>query len=54
MGQFLHKPWSGLGMALFTTADNGMLLTDPRVSARDPVRLLILAAVMCIDMVLKV
>jgi uncharacterized protein YxjI len=47
------KKWSGVGKELFTTADNYMLVIDPSVSASDPVRLLILAAVMCIDMVLK-
>jgi uncharacterized protein YxjI len=47
------KKWSGLGRELFTTADNYMLEIQERVPAENPVRILILAAVMCIDMVLK-
>ncbi|RZI82833.1 MAG: RNAase [Rubrivivax sp.] len=46
------KKWAGLGKELFTSADNYML-TIKDVPPKDPVRLLILAAVMCIDMVLK-
>lgn len=48
----VSKKWAGLGKELFTSADNYML-TIKNVSADDPVRLLIMAAVMCIDMVLK-
>lgn len=47
------KKWAGLGKELFTTADNYMLEIKPEVGADDPVRILILAAVLCIDMVLK-
>ena len=47
------KKWSGLGKELFTTADNYMLAIKDTVSADDSVRILIVAAVMCIDMVLK-
>ena len=47
------KKWAGIGKELFTSADNYMLIIDPAVAAKDPVRQLILAAVMCIDMVLK-
>ena len=47
------KKWAGIGKELFTSADNYMLIIDPVVPAQDPVRQLILAAVMCIDMVLK-
>lgn len=47
------KKWAGIGKELFTSADNYMLIIDPVVPAKDPVRQLILAAVMCIDMVLK-
>ena len=47
------KKWAGIGKELFTTADNYMLVIDPSVSAQDTVRQLIVAAVMCIDMVLK-
>ncbi|MET0333835.1 MAG: phospholipid scramblase-related protein [Rhizobacter sp.] len=47
------KKWGGLGKELFTSADNYMLSIDKAVPATDPTRLLIVAAVMCIDMVLK-
>ncbi|MBI3218909.1 MAG: RNAase [Bacteroidetes bacterium] len=47
------KKWSGLGKELFTTADNYVLQISPEVPADHPLRLLILAAVMCIDLVLK-
>ena len=49
----VSKKWAGLGKELFTTADNYMLSIDPGVPANDARRLLIMAAVMCIDMVLK-
>ena len=49
----VNKQWAGIGKELFTSADNYMLEIDPNVPQNDPVRLLILAAVMCIDMVLK-
>ena len=47
------KKWAGLGKELFTTADNYVLSISPDVPTDSPVRSLILAAVMCIDMVLK-
>lgn len=47
------KKWGGLGKELFTTADNYMLSISPDVPPDNPVRELIMAAVMCIDMVLK-
>jgi uncharacterized protein YxjI len=47
------KKWAGIGRELFTSADNYALSIEPTVAATDDVRLLILAAVMCIDMVLK-
>jgi uncharacterized protein YxjI len=47
------KKWAGLGKELFTSADNYMLQINDQVPADNPVRILILAAVMCIDMVLK-
>lgn len=47
------KKWAGLGKELFTSADNYVLEIDSSVPANDPVRPLILAAVLCIDMVLK-
>ncbi len=47
------KKWSGLGKELFTSADNYILEISESVPKDDPVRKLILAAIMCIDMVLK-
>ena len=47
------KKWGGLGKELFTSADNYVLQIDESVPADNPVRILIVAAVMCIDMVLK-
>lgn len=49
----VNKKWAGLGKEMFTTADNYMLTINENVPAGNPVRLLIMAAVMCIDMVLK-
>jgi uncharacterized protein YxjI len=49
----VSKKWAGLGKELFTSADNYMLSIDASVAGNDPLRPLILAAVMCIDMVLK-
>jgi len=47
------KKWSGMGKELFTSADNYILQINPLVPADNPLRLLIMAAVMCIDLVLK-
>ena len=47
------KKWTGIGKELFTSADNYVLEISESVPADDPIRQLILAAVMCIDMVLK-
>jgi uncharacterized protein YxjI len=49
----VNKKWAGLGKELFTSADNYMLTISDAVPPDDPRRLLIMAAVMCIDMVLK-
>lgn len=49
----VSKKWAGLGKELFTSADNYMLSIQDAVPANDNVRILIVAAVMCIDMVLK-
>ncbi len=49
----VSKKWAGLGKELFTSADNYMLQISDRVPADNPVRQLIIGAVMCIDMVLK-
>ena len=47
------KKWAGMGKELFTSADNYILEISENVPQDNPVRQLILAAVMCIDMVLK-
>lgn len=49
----ITKKWKGLGRELFTTADNYMLSINDAVGQDSPLRQMILAAVMCIDMVLK-
>ena len=49
----VSKKWSGVGKELFTSADNYILQISEQVPPDQPVRQLILAAVMCIDMVLK-
>lgn len=49
----VSKEWAGLGKELFTSADNYMLIINDCVAQDEKVRQLILAAVMCIDMVLK-
>ncbi len=47
------KKWAGIGKELFTTADNYVLDIKETVTPDNPMRLMILAAVLCIDMVLK-
>ncbi len=47
------KKWAGAAKELFTSADNYMLQISESVGPDDPVRQLIMAAVICIDMVLK-
>ncbi len=47
------KKWASIGKELFTSADNYVLSISESVRRDDPARPLILAAVMCIDMVLK-
>jgi uncharacterized protein YxjI len=49
----VSKKWAGLGKELFTSADNYMLTIHDTVPKTSAQRVLILAAVMCIDMVLK-
>ena len=49
----VSKKWAGLGKELFTTADTYVLEIADVVPADNPVRMLILGAVLCIDMVLK-
>jgi uncharacterized protein YxjI len=47
------KKWQGVGKELFTTADNYVLEISEALPPESQTRKLILAAVMCIDMVLK-
>ncbi len=47
------KKWAGLGKELLTSADNYVLSISETVPPDNPIRQLILGAVMCIDMVLK-
>jgi len=47
------KKWAGIGKELFTSADNYVMTVSDSVPPTDPKRPLMLAAVMCIDMVLK-
>ena len=47
------KKWAGIGKELFTSADNYVLEIADVVPPESATRRLILAAVMCIDMVLK-
>jgi len=49
----VSKKWGGIGKELFTSADNYVLQISEEVPPNQPVRQLILAAVLCIDMVLK-
>ena len=49
----VSKKWAGIGKELFTSADNYVLEISDEVPADSKLRQLILAAVMCIDMVLK-
>jgi uncharacterized protein YxjI len=49
----VSKKWAGLGKELFTSADNYVLQISDEVPENHPLRQLILAAVMCIDFVLK-
>lgn len=49
----VSKKWAGLGKEMFTSADNYVLEISEDVPTNDDVRKLILAAVLCIDMVLK-
>ena len=49
----VSKKWAGIGKEFFTSADNYVLHIEENVAVDSPLRQLILAAVMCIDMVLK-
>jgi len=54
--QFAHvtKKWAGIGKELFTSADNYVLEISESVPKDHIARQLILAGVMCIDMVLRI
>lgn len=47
------KKWAGMAKEMFTSADNYLLTISPVVAPEESTRNLILAAVLCIDMVLK-
>jgi uncharacterized protein YxjI len=49
----VSKKWAGHGKELFTSADNSMLAINTNVAQDEEHRILIFAAVMCIDMVMK-
>ncbi|HEY0031520.1 MAG TPA: phospholipid scramblase-related protein [Bacteroidia bacterium] len=49
----VSKKWAGMGKELFTSADNYMLEVFKTLGPNDPMRIMILAAVLSIDMVLK-
>jgi uncharacterized protein YxjI len=49
----VSRKWGGLGKELFTSADNYVLQISDSVPEDNPIRILIMAAVFCIDMVLK-
>lgn len=49
----VSKKWTGIGKEFFTSADNYVLDINNNVPQDDVVRQLIMAAIMCIDMVLK-
>ncbi len=47
------KKWAGIGKEFFTSADNYILKIGEQVPEDNNLRVLLLGAVMCIDMVLK-
>ena len=49
----VSKKWAGLSKELFTSADNYVVSIAEEIPADNDLRKLILAAVMCIDLVLK-
>jgi uncharacterized protein YxjI len=49
----ISKKWAGLGKELFTSADNYVITISDAVPPDNPLRQLILAAALCIDMVFK-
>ena len=49
----VKQKWAGMAKELFTTADTYVVSISEDVTPDNPIRILILAAVLCIDMVLK-
>ncbi len=49
----VSKKWAGIGKEFFTSADNYILNINQNIAEDDKIRPLVLAAVMCIDMVFK-
>lgn len=49
----ITKKWAGIGKELFTSADNYMIEISDRIQPGNPVRALILGAMVTIDMVFK-
>ena len=47
------KKWAGIGKEMFTSADNYILEIKNKVEKDSPLRLIMLAAVVCIDMVIN-
>jgi len=47
------KKWAGIGKELFTSADNYILKVEEKVPQDNNMRVLLLGAVLCIDMVLN-
>ena len=49
----VKQKWAGMAKELFTTADTYVVSISEDVTPDNPIRVLILGAVLCIDMVLK-
>jgi len=49
----VSEKWAGPGRERFTSADNYMISVNEDVPMDHPIRILVMAAVMCIDFVLK-
>lgn len=49
----ITKKWAGIGKELFTSADNYIIEISDRIQPGNPIRSLILGAMVTIDMVLK-
>ena len=47
------KKWAGLGKEMFTSADNYVVSIKEEVADNDPIRGLIFASILCIDMLFK-